>query len=291
MAADLSQLQQALAVRWAYAGVHAFGLRAVIDAERDKLPASADGETFALVLERILAQMHDGHGGVLVPCAKPPKRTLPFTIVDTLDGVLVDEPDEAALVARGDRLLAIDGKPIDELIAALETRTSAATDVGRRARVLRQLPSTNANEVEVTIADRFWQQRTVRLSTVSRSPLNDDDWIETRDLGDRVAYVHFKSFEPKIPAELRPITDKNLDRLLAPYYEKIDAAFLSFAASRALVIDLRGNVGGSDWLGRRVARHLLTTHSVYSWFSEKEGRWQAPKPNFLPAVLDPYDKH
>src|SRR5215510_781673 len=91
MAADLAQLEQSIVHDWAYRDERRFDAHATF--ARVRLPAQADGATFRAILERLVAQMKDGHGSVQVPCEDRAKlRLWPFTLADTLDGVIIDEP-------------------------------------------------------------------------------------------------------------------------------------------------------------------------------------------------------
>lgn len=90
--------------------------------------AVSDGSAYREVLQRQLVALADGHGWVVT--RRFYEATLPLTW-DVLDGELiltsVLPAAEAAGLAPGDRVTAVDGAPVSRLLAELATRTSAST--------------------------------------------------------------------------------------------------------------------------------------------------------------------
>jgi carboxyl-terminal processing protease len=134
-------------------------------------------------------------------------------------------PDSPALdvgMARGDRILEINGRTIGDLFAAgLLGGAFGPAEVGHPTEML--LRDTSGRERRVAV-----QKRVVTIPTVSNTRVYDVD-------GRRVGYIFFRNFvEPSIPA--------------------LDAAFAEVKAAGAtdLVLDLRYNGGGLI----SVAQHL-----------------------------------
>jgi len=89
---------------------------------------------------------------------------------------------------------------------------------------------------------------------------------------------------------LRDVTEIERAHLIAPVLERIRRAFNGLAATSALVIDLRGNAGGTDLLGLEVAAHLLPTGSVYFQLSARDayGSWSVFEKERLTASTPLY---
>jgi carboxyl-terminal processing protease len=283
MSADLDQLEQSVAHDWSYRELRRFDTVGTFEKARAGLPTNADGATYRAILEHLVASMRDGHGGVFLPCEDRSKlRCWPFTLVDAVDGLIVDEPDaSAAPLARGDRLLAVEGVPVEKLIREQEQRTPASTDPSRRERALELLRTTASEHLKLSIIDARGRRRSIQLATIPRR-VSSSETVETRDLGNSVSYLRLSSF---VPGDLSQwlhaaqATAAEREQLLAPARKRIDEAFDEVARSRALVIDLRGNRGGTDFLGQRVADHLLEPGYVYySLAAQIAGVWSHADP-------------
>jgi hypothetical protein len=131
-------------------------------------------------------------------------------------------PAEEAGMARGDRILEIDGRTIADLSAAgLLGGAFGPSEIGRSSEL--RLRDVSGRETRVTLVKRL-----VTIPTVSLTRTYDVD-------GRRVGYIFFRNFvEPSVPA--------------------LDAAFAELRAAGAtdLVLDLRYNGGGLV----SVAQHL-----------------------------------
>lgn len=286
MTADLAQLEQSVAHDWAYLAQRRFDLAGTFARARARLPAQAGGATFRAVLEEIVAGMADGHGFAFLPCEKRQFRRWPFSIVDTTDGLIVDDVKDTAAIAHGVRLLAIEGVPIEKLVASAEQRVAASSSSSRRALALAQLTLTTAEHLDVRVRDNDGQLHTAHLETVPLTADSDADMVETRDLGNGVSYLRISSFSQTGLLEWLKVKDEvRREQFLSPARRRIESAFDAIAGSRALILDLRGNGGGTDLLGRIVTDHLLRPGYVYFSLSARQvdGHWSYPRAWTFPS--------
>lgn len=281
MTADLAQLEQSVAHDWAYLVQRRFDVTGTFAQARARLPLEADGATFRAALEEIVAKMGEGHGFVLLPCEKRKLRRWPFSVVDTADGLIVDNVEGTAQIEVGDRLVAIDGVPVATMIVRAEQRAAASSDRSRRAVALARLAVTSADHLRVRIHDNDGHSRTLDLATKTWIPRLPTDIIETRDLGNHVSYLRISSFFPVDWQDWLTAKDEaRRQQLLAPAHRQIEDAFDAVNGSRALILDLRGNTGGTDLMGQMVTDHLLPSGYVFYSLSSRtvDGHWSFPNP-------------
>jgi C-terminal processing protease CtpA/Prc len=154
--------------------------------------------------------------------------------------VFPDSPAEEAGLLRGDRLLAVAGRPVPELIAEGTLFGSfGPSEIGYELR----LAWTSDGE---TVREATLVKRLVTIPTVSLTRVFEQD-------GRRVGYVHFRNF-------VRPSTDA------------LDGAFaeLREAGADELVLDLRYNGGGLV----TVAQHLAGLIGGTVTFAQVFGRYE-----------------
>jgi C-terminal processing protease CtpA/Prc len=88
-------------------------------------------------------------------------------------------------------------------------------------------------------------------------------FAEARLLTPAVGYLRIPSFASRSPDFSMAKTDADRDKALEPVRRQMDREFEQVAATRALVLDLRGNAGGADLLGAYLVSHLLSDDFVY----------------------------
>jgi C-terminal peptidase prc len=138
--------------------------------------------------------------------------------------VFPGSPAADAGLARGDRILAIDGRSVDDLIAANAIGSAfGPAEAGLVVHVTFQSADTAVCEAALT-------KRVVTIPTVSDVRIHEVD-------GRRVGYLFFRNF-------------------VQPSFEALDSAFAEFLAAgvRDVVLDLRYNGGGLV----SVAQHLAS---------------------------------
>jgi C-terminal processing protease CtpA/Prc len=284
LAEDLRQLAREAAAKWAYAEDRREN--AGVDLERlaeeavARLPDEPHEASFHAALCELVAALQDGHAWVQWDRAPPaPFRHAPFTLADTADGLLVDElvpawNGTAVALQRGDELVAIDGVPVQELLAAIARRTFASTPGARRRSALRELPF-GASEPRRYTVRRGGEELTVAAAAARHLPRSPrEEPVAFRWHADGVAGIRIATFAHRDGKAWAAAAPEERDALLAAEVATLRAAFAQAAGARALVLDLRGNGGGTDLLGMEVAACLLPADSVYYGLASR--RWLGP---------------
>jgi C-terminal processing protease CtpA/Prc len=293
--ADLVYLATSLKHGWAYAdarqreGVNIDGL--VFDAFSG-IPSTVRRSDFIIRLERFVAALHDGHAGVFEPSgvfasAMRLSRRCPIDFVPASEGVVASTNFSG--IRRGDVIEAIDGIPTEQLVQELMARTPASTTTARRYWATRFLEATNATSLSLLVVNDQGARRLVKCATVAQSAPRKEP-IEWRVLEGNLGYLRLGSFVPTAGFELqtwlhefqhdRLSAEEFRDRLVASSLEKIRTAWAALARTSALVMDLRGNTGGTDVLGIEVASHLLTSDATFYFLSSRQpnGTWSQAAP-------------
>lgn len=251
--ADLDQLEWEVERRFAYRDLLGLDVRALFDAVRAGLPESMPLASFAVQVERLVARFGDGHGGVRGFDAYLPRGFLPFLLAESRDGIVAFASDRSGFVdPERPYVLSIDGRPIDAWIELARTIVPVASDSTTRFRALRELRAWNFaraaagsepfSAVELVLArEGGGDPRTLRLELAGEKPIYGP-WPRRASgmRADGVAYLRIDSMEGDAGA-----------------IEGIERALDDFAGARALVIDLRGNGGGTRDALRAVMPRLM----------------------------------
>jgi erythromycin esterase-like protein/C-terminal processing protease CtpA/Prc len=303
--ADLVWLALRLKERWAYAearereGVNIDGL--VFDAFTGTAPTMGRSD-FIMILQRFVAALHDGHASVLASSgltevSTQPLRRCPIDFAPTSEGVVATTSTTG--IARGDLIEAIDGIATEKLIVELMARTPASTTTARRYWATRFLGATDAPSEKLLVIDNQGARREVTCATAAQG-IPRDGKVEWRVLNGNVGYLRIGSFFPAGNFDLntwlhefqrgRLSSQEVRDRLTAPAVEKIRTAFASLAGTSRLILDLRGNTGGTDILGMEVASHLIPSAGAFYLLSARDatGKWSQPAPAQVPPKPPTY---
>ncbi len=124
-----------------------------------------DGRAFLATLRRMVAALHDGHGGVSLTAGGDPTGTPPLAW-DWIEGQLVVTRvgDRVKEVKPGEVVRSIDGRPTSEALADVERSISGATPQWRRYIGLRRLGAGDVgSQVVLELGEAGQPPRTVRL--------------------------------------------------------------------------------------------------------------------------------
>jgi C-terminal processing protease CtpA/Prc len=260
MSEDLEQLRRGAQSAWSYRDYRAsqgVDLDAVCSRLQQQLPPQASQAEFFAILREFTAAMQDGHAW-LSP-GPTTKWTLPGRFRDTDEGVVVAEwASDGCRV--GDRLLAIDGQPVEECLREQMRRTSASTETARRSHAVAWLARrATPTRVRLELESPLGERTEVICHPLPTSTDDTGKPISYRVLADGTGYLRIPSFQQdyKIAARL------GLDAGLQKHFALGREALAALHHCPALVIDLRGNPGGSDRLGQFLAGALLPEGSIY----------------------------
>lgn len=148
-----------------------------------------DGDAFAKTLQRLVAALHDGHGGVGNPNASH-GRPLPL-LWDWIENQLVITYVTSGVdLKAGDVVLKIDGKPAADALGEIEELVSAATMQWRRRVGLRRLLATNRDHVELEVRSLDGRMRTLMVKpVVLQQPLRESRPETVAEIRPGIMYV------------------------------------------------------------------------------------------------------
>lgn len=254
---DLSRLQKLIDERFAYRDLAGVNVESIFQASQEALPEDIELRQFGLRLWRLMARFGDAHSRIQVPLDHLlPRGYLPFLVEKTEAGLVAfREERDGLLDPNRPFLVTLDGRPIEdwlEAAAPLVTRGSPSFVMRHTARTLRwigwlrlALAIPPSSTIEVRLADAFGQNpRTITMELWERPPLYGE-WprTETRALDDGIGYLRIPRMDDG------PKAVRSLNR-----------AMTTFSQTRGLIIDVRGNGGGT--------RTLLMT--IAPWFLDRE---------------------
>ncbi|MHC4079368.1 MAG: S41 family peptidase [Planctomycetota bacterium] len=271
---DLRHLTKLVKDRWSYREHRQTTDGIDIDTlEREALTALGDAptkETFLGALTRYVAGLHDGHAGVRWSrCTLEGPRRLPFSLADTAEGVVVVGATKAHRQYLGSKVAAIEGRPVQDVIRQHERHVFASTDAARRVGAIRRLAwHTQLDAVRLQLVTADGKQHHVTLQCPEAKSVVPTRHLrfwkrEVKILAPGVGYFRPASFKPPSMAAHAGASAEQREQNLAGKYAEMKTTMAGFADTRALVLDLRGNPGGTDLLGQELAGHLLDAAVVY----------------------------
>ncbi len=211
--------------------------------------AVPDERTFLLALEHMLAELRDGQAGAR--CDRlPPAGQVPLQWAWVERSLVVTRcgPGAPGEVRPGDVVTALDGLPVDQVVAAAEAIVSAATPAARRLGALRELrlgPAGRTARIELEHIDGSAATVEVQLlgpgdAQTGSAELRDAPARQLSEVASGIRYC-----------DLHGVDDDSLRALLP-----------ELVAAAAVVFDLRGGAGGCA-----VLEHLIDEPIGYA-------RWQ-----------------
>lgn len=237
-AADLDQLEWHIEHTYAYAKRADFDYRTALDTIRLGLGDNISREFFALQLHKFMCLFGDGHSGLRAPLAR---GYTSFLIGDDRGRLFAYKPDRSDFLDPDyPYLLGMDGRPVDEWLAAARRLVAAGSPqfVAQQARrTLRYVAHLRAelglpagDTLRVELATRKGgATRVVELPLARRRPLYGR-WPrgEAKRLDQNIGYLRIERMDDEL---------EFLDELVAHMHR--------FRETDGLIIDVRGNSGGS----------------------------------------------
>jgi len=257
--ADVDAFEAGLRERFAYLSLRDVDLAAELERVRGAIDGESGGKTdvraLARELHRVLMRFGDGHASVSAPLpdAGPSARWSPFLLADAAEGPVAVLPDRSALVdAKRPVVAKLDGRPLDEWVAAVAPDVAAGSPQLVRRRSLgllrdvvaaRRALGVDADELDAPLAVELTdakgrKRKTIELDLSARRP-TFGTWPRTgtRFLPDELGYLRI------------PRMDDSVDELRG--------AMADFRDTRGLIVDVRGNGGGSRELLLALAGYLI----------------------------------
>lgn len=249
--ADLEFFQHGLEERFAYLRWKGVDLRREVETLRADCAGATTERGVPIVwlhdrLERLLLRFGDGHSGVDAPPASKPSRGFaPYLLVAASGGVAAVLPDRSALVDNAHPyVVEINGEPLAAWLERVKPQVADGSPQLVLERSLRLLPQVRGEfglpeQPSVALglgSTPVRVDRVVELALVQRPPTYGP-WPrrETQTLDGNVGYLRI----PRMTEETDAIRE----------------AMDSFRSTRGLIIDVRGNGGGS--------RHALLAIAAY----------------------------
>ena len=238
---DLDQMEWLIENTYSYRDLCGVDYRAALDAVRSGLDEEVPTAAFAVLIARSLALFGDGHSRLRRLEGYLPTGYLPFLVADAEGGVVAFKADRSSFLDPAyPFLVSLDGVPVDEWLERSTKTLAAGSKQFVRFRGLRNLRLLNANrvaagqdlssEVEVVLANAAGEEHTTRVAVAERKPVYGP-WPRTdshRMLEGNVGYLRVASMDD----------DKD-------FIQGLIEAMQSFRETRGLIIDVRGNGGGT----------------------------------------------
>lgn len=257
-AADLDRLRALLDTRFATRDLRGLDPKALVAEAEARLPERIGRSDFALVVERLVARFGDGHAGVEgIRDHLVEGGFLPFLAEPAGDRIVAVRTDRSGLVDPAHPYLAkLDGRDVEawrRVAAPLVANGSPAFVRRRTTRLLRHVPHLRRemglparDRLEVVLASGNGETRTLAMDSANRRPLYGA-WprTESRLLDGNVGYLRLDAMRDD-----------------PEFLDAIDARMAEFRDTRGLVVDLRGNGGGTRHALLRFLPYLLAPDEV-----------------------------
>ncbi|WP_374711348.1 S41 family peptidase [Symbiobacterium terraclitae] len=234
--------------------------------------AAPDDAAFYRVLERMVASLDDGHSRLVSYPGQQPVTTPPLTLGWVEEQYVVLEVDEALAdrVTPGDRLTAIDGRPVAEVAAELRPYIGEATEARRQRRIARSLLTGPPGSA---VAATFLRPDGGEYTVVLERPEPEPD---SPTVGPQPTQVTAREIEGFGYIRIHMWTGD------AAY--AFDAALERFRGAPGLILDVRGNGGGDDRLASQVAGRLFAERQLFSRFRFRMYPFWTP---LMPHYVEP----
>jgi len=201
-----------------------------------RVQATKNNEEFYWLMTEMLALLKDGHTNVNVQGLWKPSFITTKIIGDNVY-FIKDESYRKNAISTGDKILRINNLPVTDAIGNTKKYISASTDQGMKLNLEQLL--INFNDCGSVIIE-YEHNSKILADTIYFSPpmpTQNLPYVEHKILKDNIGYIAVNSMYPT--EEITPLFDSALDSLLN---------------TKALIIDIRNNGGGSSGTGF----HIIT---------------------------------
>ncbi len=269
---DLEELHHALETRFAYLHLRNTDWSRGLEEIKAGLPEVVSVRELAEKVRALMAVFGDGHASVVSPHDVRPRRFPPVLFVSEGDEIVAVKPDRAGLIdERFPYVVAIDGVPIAAWIAAAAESIPAGSEQLVRERTARALRDVELLRARLGIA----ADDAVRLTLEERRGAGErrraDVTLEMT--GRRPTYGAWPdSTSRMLPGNVGYLRIPRMDDGLIP---ELHARMAEFRETRGLVVDVRGNGGGSRGLLVALAGYLT---------GPGEGPWVGSVAQYLRAA-------
>ncbi|MFT5732798.1 MAG: hypothetical protein ACJAZN_001786 [Planctomycetota bacterium] len=257
---EVDAFGRGLTTQFAYLERKGVDLDAALKDVLGSLPDEVPVTVLAEKLDRVLKRFGDGHAGVSARGGADPGQHLPFLLDVAGDGIVAFDPNRRGLVDEGRPYVqAIDGRPIADWIesmSGLVVDGSPQLVEHRALRAMREIELIRSaigedasDEIVVTLSSRpKGGKRTKKTLKLQRRRPTYGPWprTETRHLSGKDA----NGAEGGIGVIRIPQMDNDL---IPAVREAMD----DFRGTAGLIIDVRGNGGGSRGLCAALAGYLV----------------------------------
>jgi carboxyl-terminal processing protease len=204
-----------------------------------------DEEFYGLLLE-LMASLKDTHTRIISYPGQPERQSPPVQLDRVDDKIAVIRADESTGLKPGDVVVTVDDKPVAKCLLLQMKRVCSSTDRGRVRGACGQLlagpPGTKVT-IKIERADHSTQQLTLLREAKA---FRNEPTVSSRRLADSLGYIRISRWGgPNLVAQF-------------------DQALEEFKNSKGLIIDVRGNGGGSDALADEVNGRFLDKMVVSS---------------------------
>ncbi len=290
MQADLDHLTKCVRHAWAYAE----DKRAWLGVDLDALHAAAlreldqvhDADGFFFVVQKYVGGLMDGHAWVQAGHSSPGLST-PFQwpfVVTKLDGHFYIKAleGECGPLRPGDELLNLNGVAVRDRFETALARSTGSTVAGREHRALGTMRWGADSQLRFEATRAGGTNFTCEVQAL-RGKAADEEPIRWKRLEANVGYLRLPSFSQD--REIWEKQGRGPDALQAALQAKktiLRQAFTELKDTGALILDLRGNGGGSDALGHFLGHFLCDTeaHPIYYSLWTRPSEELAALPDF-----------
>lgn len=256
-AQDFDELWTTLAERYAYFDQKRTDWACVRSRYRPQAIAAENYEGFQDVLGEVLNELYDRH--TFVRGQRPDSPRGPFfdmlaerdgqsaRVLDILDGSAAD----AAGMTIGDRIVAVDGRPISTLVSELMPKCLSGFDPAAEAYAINSAVSGRQGQPR-RLTVRSGEDPPRRLDVPLRS-MEPKPEFESSTLEGGIGYIAIRSFaDEKIASDF-------------------DSALARFSAAPGIIIDVRNNGGGDTAVARPIMGRFIRERAPYALMKRREG--------------------